>query len=81
MTSSKHRVVFDTTRGAESKHRVVIDAYKQGDIAFKWCADNIPLSEWSTVTSAVGEWFYFKDEKYVQNFLLVNGGRYYKNGK
>lgn len=64
-----------------SKHRVVIDAYKQCDIAYKWCTDNIPLSEWSTVPSAVGEWFYFKDEKHVQNFLLVNGGRYYKNGR
>ncbi len=29
-----------------SKHRVVIDAYKEGDIAYKWCADNVPLSEW-----------------------------------
>ena len=61
-------------------HRIIIDAYKSGDIAYKWCADNVPLSEWTAVASANGDSFYFEDEKYAQNFLLIHGGRYHKDG-
>ena len=62
------------------KHRIVIDSYKSGDLAYKWCSDNVPLSEWTSVSDENSDSFYFEDEKYAQNFLLIHGGRYYKDG-
>ena len=61
-------------------HRVVIDSYKKGDDAYQWCSDNLPLSEWTVVSDENGDSFYFDEEQYAQNFLLVHGGRYYKDG-
>jgi|TARA_B100001105_G_C22065621_1_gene304278 hypothetical protein len=61
-------------------HRVVIDSYKKGDDAYQWCSDNLPLSEWTVVQDENAESFYFEEEQYAQNFLLVFGGRYYKHG-
>jgi hypothetical protein len=61
-------------------HRVVIDSYKKGDDAYQWCSDNLPLSEWTVVQDENAESFYFEEEQYAQNFLLVFGGRYYNHG-
>tara|TARA_Y100001947_G_C10173569_1_gene233471 strand:- start:393 stop:602 length:210 start_codon:yes stop_codon:yes gene_type:complete len=61
-------------------HRIVIDSYKQCDIAYEWCVEHIPWSEWVLVTDENSESFYFDDEQNVQNFLLLFGGRYYKHG-
>ena len=63
------------------KHRIIIDSYKSGDIAYQWCSDNVPLSEWTSVSDENSDSFYFEDEKYAQNFLLIHGGRYYKDGR
>ena len=60
-------------------HRIVIDSYRKADEAYLWCADNIPLMEWTVVQDENGESFYFERDEYAQNFLLVFGGRYYKH--
>jgi hypothetical protein len=70
-------MIFSDNR---SGHRVVIDSYKKGDDAYQWCSDNLPLSEWTVVQDENAESFYFEEEQYAQNFLLVFGGRYYKHG-
>ena len=62
------------------KHRIIIDSCKLGTVAYKWCADNVPTLEWTAVSDENCDSFYFDNEKHVQNFLLVHGGRYYKNG-
>ena len=61
-------------------HRVVIDSYKKADDAYQWCSDNLPLSEWTVVSDENSDSFYFENEEYAQNFLLIYGGRYYKHG-
>ncbi len=40
-------------------HRIVIDSYRKADEAYLWCADNIPLMEWTVVQDENGESFYF----------------------
>ena len=61
-------------------HRIIIDSYKKGDDAYQWCSDNVSLSEWTSVSDENSDSFYFEDEQDAQNFLLIHGGRYYKNG-
>ena len=65
---------------SDSGHKIVIESRKKGDEAYEWCSNNIPLSEWTVVQDENAETFYFEDEQYAQNFLLVHGGRYYKHG-
>jgi len=60
-----------------SNHRIVIDSYEKSSIAYNWCVENIPASDWIAVTTNNDEAFYFSYEKHAQNFLFVFGGRYY----
>ncbi|MBC8429250.1 MAG: hypothetical protein H8D95_01540 [Candidatus Endolissoclinum sp.] len=64
---------------SKSGYRIVVDSYKRSDEAYQWCSDNLPLSEWTVVQDENAESFYFENEQYAQNFLLVFGGRCYKH--
>ena len=51
-------------------HRIVIDSYRKADEAYLWCADNIPLMEWTVVQDENGESFYFERDEYATPILV-----------
>ena len=48
-----------------SNHRIVIDSYEKSSIAYNWCVENIPASDWIAVTTNNDEAFYFSYEKHA----------------